>query len=65
MEDAVATAESLRQQLEGLSGEELEAEFSNLAALHSDDAPPIGTEQPLIAQTACNNCTLKNLRHKY
>ena len=37
---------ALRAELEGLEGHELEAKFSTLASLHSDDAPPVGTEQP-------------------
>ena len=45
-EDAEKEVMALRAELEGLEGPELEAKFSELASVHSDDAPPVGTEQP-------------------
>ena len=45
-EDAEKEVLALRAELEGLEGAELEAKFSELASVHSDDAPPVGTEQP-------------------
>ena len=46
VEDAEREVSALRAELEGLDGLELEAKFSELASVHSDDAPPVGTEQP-------------------
>ena len=37
---------ALRAELEGLEGLALETKFSELASAFSDDAPPVGTEQP-------------------
>ena len=37
---------ALRAELEGLEGLALERMFSELASVFSDDAPPVGTEQP-------------------
>jgi hypothetical protein len=44
-EDAENEVLALRAELEGLEGLALEAKFSELASVFSDDAPPLGTEQ--------------------